>query len=205
MGRPSNTEERREQIAEALLSVMAKHGWQHATIQLIAKSARLSPGLLHYHFRDKEEILVHLVERLVARLDHRVEARLARAGTSPRARLHALVDAHLALGPDADRDTVAAWVVVAGEAMRSRDVREVHSRALTKTLVRIEALVRAAAPHVSVSHVSAAILAAIEGAYVLSVSAAPGLLPIGYAAPAVRALVDGIIATPRGRSRRAAR
>ena len=36
MGRPSNTDERRAQIAEGLLSVMAKHGYDGATIQRIA-------------------------------------------------------------------------------------------------------------------------------------------------------------------------
>src|SRR5262249_60973142 len=123
MGRPSNTLERRAEIANALLTVMATHGYEGATIHRIAKAARLSPGLLHYHFEEKQEILVYLVEQLAAGLEYRLEARLAKAGKSPRARLHALVDAHLALGADPDPAALPAWVVVAGEALRHRAIR----------------------------------------------------------------------------------
>jgi TetR/AcrR family transcriptional repressor of bet genes len=196
MGRPSNTDERRAQIADALVSVMAKHGYDGATTLLIAKAARLSPGLIHYHYGDKQEILVALVERLGARLDLRIDAHLARAGKTPHARLRALVDAHLALGDDADPNAVAAWVVVAGEAMRQKEVRAVYSRAIEKTLRRIEALVHAAGAR-EAKKISAAILAAIEGAYMLSVSTQPGILPRGYAAPALHAFIDGVITPGR--------
>src|SRR6185295_6476903 len=99
---------------------MAKRGYEHATIAAIAKQAGLASGLIHYHFADKQEILVVLVERLVAGLETRVALRLRTAGPSARSRLHALVDAHVGLGEDADANAVAAWVVVAAEAIRQK-------------------------------------------------------------------------------------
>lgn len=101
MGRPSNTKERRAQIIDALLSTMAKEGYERATVNAIAREANLAPGLVHYHFTNKQEILVALVEQLVTRLDERVEARLEGASDAPRAKLYAVVDAYVALGPEA--------------------------------------------------------------------------------------------------------
>jgi TetR/AcrR family transcriptional repressor of bet genes len=196
MGRPSNTEERRAQIVEALGAVMAKEGYARATITAIARQARLAPGLIHYHFKDKDEILVELVATLADRLERRVERRLADAGT-PRARLHALVDAHVGLGDDAEPEAVAAWSVVAAEAMRRDEVRVLYARAIESTLARLEHLLSAALRAERKSardakRLAAALVAAIEGAYLLHASA-PGVLPAGYAGPALHALVDGLL------------
>lgn len=199
MGRPSNTEERRVQIVDALGAVMARDGYERATVAAIAKRAGLASGLVHYHFRDKDEILVALVERIVAGLEGRVAARLARAGEGARARLHALVDAHVGLGDDADPNAVAMWAAVAAEAMRNPEVRALYKEAMASTLTRIERLLRAAMREVErptrdAKPIAAAILSAIEGAYLVHVSA-PGVLPRGYAAPALHALVDGLLGT----------
>ena len=61
MARSSNTEARRSEITAALLAVIARHGYEKATIQAIAAQAGLAPGLIHYHFKSKQEILVSLI------------------------------------------------------------------------------------------------------------------------------------------------
>lgn len=197
MGRPSNTEERRAQIVDALGALMAKDGYERATIAAIAKRAGLAPGLVHYHFTDKDEILVALVQRIVAGLEARVEARLTTSAPGARAHLHALVDAHVGLGDDADPNAVATWAAVAAEAMRRAEVRALYKKAIAATLERIERLLRTALRDAGKSTrdskaIAAALLSAIEGAYLVHVSA-PGVLPRGYAAPALHALVDGIL------------
>lgn len=176
---------------------MAREGYERATIAAIAKRAGLAPGLVHYHFEDKGEILVALVERIVSGLEARVTARLAAAAPGARAHLHALVDAHVALGDDADPNAVAMWAAVAAEAMRRPEVRALYKNAISATLARLERLVRAAMreagkPTRDAKAIAAAISSAIEGAYLVHVSA-PGVLPRGYAAPALHALVDGIL------------
>src|SRR5688572_16936359 len=98
MGRPSNTEERRQQIVAGLLRVMSERGYERASVAEIARAASLSPGLVHYHFKDKQEILLTLVEQLTARVRERVAARLAQVrGEDARARVEAFLDSFLAL------------------------------------------------------------------------------------------------------------
>jgi TetR/AcrR family transcriptional repressor of bet genes len=197
VGRPSNTAERRRQIVAALLAVMSKEGYGHATITAIATEAKLAPGLVHYHFENKLEILVALVEDLVARLDERAAALLAAAGDGPRARLYAIVDAHVALGPGADARAVAAWVVIGAEAVRLSEVRVIYTRAVRAWLEQLEELVRAVLRVESrrthhAKRIAAAILSAIEGAFMLS-AASPRTLPQGFAAPMLRRMADGLI------------
>jgi TetR/AcrR family transcriptional repressor of bet genes len=203
MGRPSNRKERRAQIASALGRVMARQGYAQATIAAVAKEASLAPGLIHYHFEDKQAILVALVGELAGRLETRTAARLAGASDAPRARLHALVDAHVGLGDDADPSAVAAWVIVAAEAVRQPEVRALYAKAISSTQRRMELLLRAALRADGRStrrskELAAAITSAIEGAFLVH-AAAPGVLPSGYAAPALHVLIDALIARETGR------
>jgi TetR/AcrR family transcriptional regulator, transcriptional repressor of bet genes len=191
VGRPSNTIERRAQIVEGLLEVMATQGYERASIISIARAAELSPGLVHYHFDTKAEVLVALVERLIAGMRARYDARTGD-------RLHAFIDAHLALGPDADRRAVAAWSIIGAEAVRQPEVRALYRRALASSLkeLRTQLSARLKAEGKSrrnVRRISAAILAAIEGAFRIA-AAAPGAVPPGFAAPMVRRMADGLIA-----------
>ena len=40
---------------------MADRGYERASVTAIAKAAGLTPGLVHYHFHNKKEILLALV------------------------------------------------------------------------------------------------------------------------------------------------
>jgi TetR/AcrR family transcriptional repressor of bet genes len=74
MPRPSNTAERRAQIIEGLLNVIAADGYEGATIASIAKAAGLGSGLVHYHFTTKQAILLALIERIGELIDARYRA-----------------------------------------------------------------------------------------------------------------------------------
>ena len=193
MGRPSNTAERRAQIVDAMLTVLAREGYARATVAAIAREAGLTAGLLHYHFASKQEILVALVEALVARVEERFASRVAPAD-APRARLFAWLDAHVALGPDADRRAVAAWVVVGAEAVREPEVGALYAQALATSAARLERMIAAVLRQEGKSpraapRIAAAALAAVEGAYRID-GAAPGVLPGGWAAGTLRRMVE---------------
>ncbi|MBF5045854.1 TetR/AcrR family transcriptional regulator [Aggregicoccus sp. 17bor-14] len=197
MGRPSNSEERRGQIVDGLLEVMARQGYAQATIAAIGKAAGLTPGLLHYHFETKQDILVALVERLTGALALRVQRRLEAAGDAPRARLHAFLDAYVAMGEDADPRAVAAWVVVGAEAVREPQVRALYTQAVGETLRQLRELLGECLRDEGrgtrqVGRMAAGLLSAIEGAYRVS-AAAPGVLPEGFAAPTLRRMADGML------------
>lgn len=198
--RPSNTDVRRAEIAQGLLAVMSEVGYERATITAIAEAAGLASGLVHYHFENKQAILVAAVERLTAGLDARVDRRLARArGDRPEGRLHAVLDALVARGKDADPRAVAAWVVVAAEAVRLPEVRDLYRSALRGILSRLEvevafALVARGRRAGGARRIAAALLAAVEGSYQIA-AAAPGLMPAGFAAGVLRRMADGLIAS----------
>ena len=90
MPRASNTAERRQQIAQAFLKVMAHRGYDGTAIAEVARRAKLAPGLVHYHFKNKLEILLAATRELLA--EHRrlldgalAAAAAAAAATSPAA------------------------------------------------------------------------------------------------------------------------
>jgi len=186
MPRKPNTELRRAQIVDALRQVMAISGYSGATIQAIAAQSGLAPGLIHYHFQDKHEILVELVESLAAYARARYERRAATAAT-PGERLRAYIDARLAFGDDAKPDAVAAWVMIGVEAVRDADVRKVYQRAAARELTLVRELLRACLRDAGkrvrkVDELAAGLLAFTEGAFVLA-SNARELVPRGFAAP----------------------
>lgn len=55
-------EEKVERILEAAVAVLAEKGYDNATIKQIALKAKVNWGLLHYYFKDKEDLVVHALE-----------------------------------------------------------------------------------------------------------------------------------------------
>jgi TetR/AcrR family transcriptional repressor of bet genes len=193
MSRKSNTEQRRAEIVAALLSAMAEHGYEKATIQLIAQKAGLAPGLLHYHFKTKAEILLELV-RTLASLSHQRYLGLAASATSPAEKMRAYINARLAKGDGADPHAVVAWVVIGAEAVRQPEVRAIYQEVVRSEAALIEELLSACCLERGralddVRALSAALLALIEGAFQLA-SAASDVMPVGYAAVMANALVE---------------
>jgi AcrR family transcriptional regulator len=70
-------EQRREQIAHAACVVVAKHGFENATVARIARSAGYTTGMLPHYFASKQDIILAAL-RLSLR---RIEARLNEAGS----------------------------------------------------------------------------------------------------------------------------
>jgi TetR/AcrR family transcriptional repressor of bet genes len=205
MARKPNTEFRRQQIVAAMQRVMAQSGYAGATVQAIASQSGLAPGLVHYHFRDKREILVELVSTLAGYATQRYERRVADAST-PQQRLRAYIDARLSYGADAQPDAVAAWVMIGAEAVRDPDVREVYQRTVIRELALIESLLKARSLELGrrtrkLGDLAAALLAFNEGVFALATNAR-GVLPIGFAADMAMAWVERYLAaegpaTPR--------
>jgi TetR/AcrR family transcriptional repressor of bet genes len=185
---PRNRETRRADIVSAFAGELAESGYEGATIARIARRAGLAPGLLHYHFASKREILEALLEGLVATLDARVARRSAEA-TTPRERLDALIDGLLARGDDADEASVATWASVAAEAVHREEVRQVYAVAVARVRqelrVRLVAVAAAEGRDVDADAASLAGTALIEGMVGLS-RAAPGVVRVGEAAGTVR-------------------
>jgi TetR/AcrR family transcriptional repressor of bet genes len=197
MGRPSNTVERRREIMRALERVMAAQGYSGATVAEVARVAGLNPGLVHYHFKTKQEILLALIAEIAQTLERRYQKRVAQAGGEPVAELVAFIQAHLAFGVDADPSLVGAWVTIGAESVARPEVRGVYTRALRRRSIELRRLCRRAlkarrGSGRGAADMSLVIASAIDGVYLTSV-AAPGLVARGSGARAVTQMVRELL------------
>ncbi|MFD6884954.1 TetR/AcrR family transcriptional regulator [Streptomyces sp. NPDC059957] len=90
-------EERRTQIAEALIRVAGRRGLHAVGMRDVAAEAGVSLRLVQYYFQTKEKLLFYGLQHLTDRFTSRVGARLAAAGPDPgpRATIEALLLASL--------------------------------------------------------------------------------------------------------------
>jgi TetR/AcrR family transcriptional repressor of bet genes len=180
---------------------MARKGYDGASIADVARAAGLTPGLVHYHFKDKLEILLAVLDGVVAEHEARLDRALAKVAGDPVAELAAFVDAHLALGRSADPEALACWITIGAEALRQPRVGRAFARTLRGLRDRLLAIVargvaggvfRTADPEVA----AAALLAAIQGYYAVGATARE-LVPRGSAARAARAMASGLLVPKR--------
>lgn len=188
MARPSNSAERREQIVDGLLEVMAESGFEGASIGAIAKAAGVTPGLVHYHFEDKRELLHAAIDRL----RDRALTRLSQAGRGGAPTLRDLVRAMTTRGPTSSPVDVACWVAVGAEAVREVKTRRRFEAAMREVAVLLEARAREdGLPPEHAARAAWSLVALVQGFFLLS-AAAPGALPAGLAEGAGMALVSGL-------------
>jgi AcrR family transcriptional regulator len=68
------SESSRRQVLDAAIRTLAKRGFAHTSIEDIAATAGMSKGVVHYHFKSKEDLLLHITETCFVRIDERVKA-----------------------------------------------------------------------------------------------------------------------------------
>lgn len=198
MGRPSNKEERRQQIIDGLKAAMAEKGYEKASIQSIAKAAGLSPGLIHYHFKTKQEILVELTNQLSQTAKDRFASKVEDATTSTE-RLTAYVESALELGTGSDPEAVTAWVLISAEAVRQEEVRTLYQQVVSDNLNELEVILKEVKKdkgldisNKEIKELASLILATIEGCYQLATTSG-AILPKNYAARTLNTLLDSAL------------
>jgi len=87
MPKLADHEQRRAQITDALLRVVAAQGLHAVTMRGVAQEAGVSLRLVQYYFETKERLLFHAVEHVGALLAGRLTARLRALGEDPGHRL----------------------------------------------------------------------------------------------------------------------
>lgn len=198
MPRPSQTRERRAQLIAALMRALAERGYAGASIANIAREAGLAPGLVHYYFGTKQEMLLALLDSIRTAIRTRRDERLAGAGDDPRAKLFALTNALLEHDPSGGTAPVeATWVVIAAEAIHQPAVREAYGAMLVELVDQLETGLREvlrAEKRLArdVRSLAAAIAAAIQGVYQMDATV-PGTAKRGSSAPALRQMIAGLI------------
>jgi AcrR family transcriptional regulator len=113
-------DERREQIAFAACEVVAKHGFDSATVARIAAQAGYTTGMVAHYFDSKQEIILAAL-RLMLR---RIETRLT-AGATPHSDLLGVLAESLPV--DAARMAESAfWTAFWGQVSADRGARQLN-------------------------------------------------------------------------------
>jgi TetR/AcrR family transcriptional repressor of bet genes len=198
MARPSNRDQRRQQIVDGLIVVMAKHGYEAASIAKVAEAAGLTSGLVHYHFNNKQEILLGLIERMAQQHLEGLARRLDEAGAHAEDRLAAFIDRHLALGADAD--LLACWIVLSAEAIRQPEVRRAFNSVLDRLTETLLEIINAGVEQGSFCcadtlAAASALVAAIQGYFVIAATGRRRI-PKGSAAPSLKLMAAGLLHVP---------
>lgn len=89
-----NTEERRTQIAEAALQIIAQKGLKDLTVALIARKVGVVPSAIYRHFDGKEDILIATLDLIRSRLEENVDS-VCEDTAEPLDRLRNLLMAHI--------------------------------------------------------------------------------------------------------------
>lgn len=143
-GRKASKEVRQLQLIEATIDSLAKRGYSDTTMADVADGARLSRGIVNFHFESKEKLLVATLQHMYDEYAAHWRSALEKAGDDPASRLQALVAA------DFDRSIcnkrkLAAWCAFWGEA-KSRPTYQALSGARDKayqgTIVELCALLK---------------------------------------------------------------
>ena len=115
MGRLDVKESRRTQLIEATIDCLARYGFAEFTLAQVARTARLSQGIVNFYFRSKEALLVETLKFMAAEYEQFWTAALRKAGPRPADKLAAMIAADF--DPVmTNRKKVTVWYAFWGEA-----------------------------------------------------------------------------------------
>ncbi|MCM3324779.1 TetR/AcrR family transcriptional regulator [Cytobacillus kochii] len=87
-------EARREQIILACIDTLEEVGYNNLSLTKVAKKARISTGLISYHFNDKLDLMNHTLQYLLAKQHDFISNKVILAQSEAK-QLEAFIEAHL--------------------------------------------------------------------------------------------------------------
>ena len=118
---------RRRQLIDATIAAIGRRGYASTTLTHVAGEAGLSPGIVNFYFKTKEQLLLATLEQITDEYATFLREQLGKAGPSPAAQLEAMIDA------DFDPrvftlEKVAVWYAFWAEAHTQPSYRALVSR-----------------------------------------------------------------------------
>jgi len=132
---------RRQALVAAAETVLAREG--AASVRAICAEAGVSPGLLRHYFEGVDDLVACAYEAVSQRIDAALEAAVATAGPSPRARLLAYLTASFA-PPVLDPNLLAAWIGFWGLVKTKPRMAAIHAASYAGFRARLERLLEEA-------------------------------------------------------------
>jgi phenylpropionate dioxygenase-like ring-hydroxylating dioxygenase large terminal subunit/AcrR family transcriptional regulator len=118
-------DERRQQLIEATIRAISRHGYSRTTLADVSRESGLSRGIVGFYFDSKEALFLETLRYLADEYAGVWQTNLSAAGNEPRDRIMALLDADL--DPRVwSLDRIAAWVAFLAESKGRQTYRELY-------------------------------------------------------------------------------
>lgn len=121
-------------VARAAWRVIVRDGLHEASVRAIAKELKATTGVVTYHFRDKEDLMLFALDRLSQSIEDAIDHQM-RGAVGPD-RLLRLLEATLPVGPRQAQGW-RIWFVFTGYALAHPRLMEEHRRRLDRLRQRI--------------------------------------------------------------------
>ncbi len=137
--RKTNTEIRREQIAQAALDVVERHGLRGLSVARVARAVGVVTSGLYRHYPGKDDVLDTVLDLIAARMEANVAQVRAIEGSALE-RLHELLARHVEL---IRRNSAIPRVVFSDELLHGKACQRRRMYAMIRGFLReVEQLVR---------------------------------------------------------------
>ena len=136
--REARKEEKISKILTTALSLLAKKGYENTTINDIADTAGISRGLLHYYFKDKEDLAAKALTFGFGPMWDSSVGKIQNA-RSPEQLVDTMIEVlkkNIQESPDFSALLFEMWV----SARKSRKIREVFNKGLNEAIDRLQKL-----------------------------------------------------------------
>ncbi|GEM_PF-999745 len=124
MSRKSLVSKRREQIINGLYKSIVKKGFMDTSISDISRHSKVVRGIIHYYFKNKDEILSELMRSLSRSYITGMKKYISRFN-DPVDKLNAFVDYHLLINEKTLYGRTGVWIEYWGRSLRDREVNKI--------------------------------------------------------------------------------
>jgi transcriptional repressor BetI len=137
-------EARQRQLIDATISAIGTHGYGNTTLSHVAAAAGMSPGIVNFYFKSKEQLLAATLEQIAEEYDAVRREAVASGASDPAAVIEATLDAdfHPTIFT---REKIAVWWAFWAEAPSrpayQQLVAELEGRYFEETVLPIQQLI----------------------------------------------------------------
>lgn len=190
----SEPEIRRKMLIEAAVQALSEKGVVDFTLNEVASRANVSSGLILHYFKDKDALLETAIRLVVRSLNQYAAARVAMAA-GPRARIEALVDAHLGHSEFA-LDTARVWLSFWGQALYVPQLARIQRAHQRRMLSNLRYDLRQLVEPGEVVRMADTIAAMIDGVWLRSAMSGGTALESGLARGLIFDFLDRLVGEP---------
>lgn len=153
--RTATRDVRRQQLINATIDSISKYGFSGTTLASVTKGAKMSHGIVNYHFNSKEELYVETLEYLANEHYERWSSSMEKAGADPHKRLAAIIEVDFEASI-CSRKKISVWFAFWGQAKQRPSYLKMHNNFDRQRAKEIDQLCSQIVEQGSYKHIDAA-------------------------------------------------